>query len=87
MKGPQRTACLAKGYNDDKYKWIEVLVLGKKQWKLKHILYISGSRIQECPFEQQQISCHCMTVSVEGSKERCTRGNVCLCPAAADEHQ
>ncbi len=32
MNGPQRTACLAKGYNNGKYKWIEVLVLGKKQW-------------------------------------------------------
>ena len=31
MNGPQRTACLAKGYNNDKYKWIEVLVMGKKQ--------------------------------------------------------
>ncbi len=29
MNGPQRTACLAKGYNNDKYKWIEVLVMGK----------------------------------------------------------
>ncbi len=46
MNGPQRTACLAKGYNNDKYKWIEVLVMGKNQWKLKHILYISGSRIE-----------------------------------------
>ena len=35
MNGPQRTACLAKGYNNGKYKWIEVLVMGKKQWKLK----------------------------------------------------
>ncbi len=47
MNGPQRTACLAKGYNNGKYKWIDVLVMGKKQWNLKHILYISGSRIQE----------------------------------------
>ena len=36
MNGPQRTACLAKGCNNGKYKWIEVLVMGKKQWKLKH---------------------------------------------------
>ncbi len=39
MKGPQRTACLAKGCNNGKYKWTEVLVMGKQQWKLKHILY------------------------------------------------
>ncbi len=32
VNGPQRTACLAKGYNNDKYKWVEVLVLGKKPW-------------------------------------------------------
>ena len=36
MNGPQRTASLAKGYNNGKYKWIEVLVMGKKQWNLKH---------------------------------------------------
>ncbi len=30
MNGPQRTACLTKGYNNGKYKWIEVLVMGKK---------------------------------------------------------
>ncbi len=27
MNGPQRTACLEKGYNNDKYKWIEVDLL------------------------------------------------------------
>ena len=30
MNGPQWTACLAKGYNNGKYKWIEILVKGKK---------------------------------------------------------
>ncbi len=40
MNGPQWTACLAKGYNNVKYRWIEVLVMGKNQWKLKHIIII-----------------------------------------------
>ncbi len=35
MNGPQQTACLAKVYNNGKYKRIEGLVLGKNQ-------YISG---------------------------------------------
>ncbi len=29
MNGPQWTACLAKGYKNDKYKWIEVLVTSR----------------------------------------------------------
>ncbi len=31
MNGPQQTACLGKGYNNNNYKQIEVLVMGKNQ--------------------------------------------------------
>ncbi len=41
MNGPQRTACLAKWYNNDKYKWIEVFVMGKNRLETEtHSLHL-----------------------------------------------
>ena len=43
MNGTQRTACLARGYNNDKYKLIEVLVTGNKPIEIENTRWQNGT--------------------------------------------